>query len=313
MLKYFFIMLAFLVLVVLAMAGFRGQKSGQPPIEIFPDMDRQPKVKPQTPSEFYADGRAARPPVDGTVPLGYAMPMHKLVDGSVGQATGPYKQIIFSSSPGYLDTGKMGENWGTGIPFEISLSDHGRGQQRFGIYCAVCHGATGAGNGIAQKFGLNTVQSLLQDRIRVMSDGEIFNTISHGKNTMMGYGDRIQVIDRWAIIAYLRALQKSQGRRRPWPTCLMRSALNWSPNSMSQPFSDEPQPEFFDYKHVGGRFLGLIGMAVVALCGAAGRGLLRFEAVCVLLSVCLHVFPYDLHGRTCSGRSCIMRWMRSGV
>jgi mono/diheme cytochrome c family protein len=211
MLKYFFIMFAFLALVVFAMAGFRGQKSSQPPIEIFPDMDRQPKVKAQTPSEFYADGRAARPPVSGTVPLGYAMPMHKLTDGSVGQATGPYKQIIFSSSPTYIDTGKMGENWGTGIPFEMSPAVMGRGQQRFGIYCAVCHGATGAGNGIAQKFGLNTVQSLLQDRIRVMADGEIFDTMSHGKNTMMGYGDRIQVVDRWAIIAYLRALQKSQG------------------------------------------------------------------------------------------------------
>ena len=211
MLRYFFITFAFLVLVVLAMAGFRGQKSKQPPIEVFPDMDRQPKVKAQTPSEFYADGRAARPPVDGTVPIGYAMPMHKLIDGSVGQATGPYKQIIFSSSPTYIDTGKMGDNWGSGIPFQVSPAVMGRGQQRFGIYCAVCHGATGVGNGIAQKFGLNTVQSLLQDRIRVMADGEIFDTISHGKNTMMGYGDRIQVVDRWAIIAYLRALQRSQG------------------------------------------------------------------------------------------------------
>jgi mono/diheme cytochrome c family protein len=211
MLRYFFITFAFLVLVVLAMAGFRGQRSKQPPIEVFPDMDRQPKVKAQTPSEFYADGRAARPPVDGTVPIGYAMPMHKLIDGSVGQATGPYKQIIFSSSPTYIDTGKMGDNWGSGIPFQVSPAVMGRGQQRFGIYCAVCHGATGVGNGIAQKFGLNTVQSLLQDRIRVMADGEIFDTISHGKNTMMGYGDRIQVVDRWAIIAYLRALQRSQG------------------------------------------------------------------------------------------------------
>ncbi len=211
MLRYFFITFAFLVLVVLAMAGFRGQKSKQPPIEIFPDMDRQPKVKAQTPSEFYADGRAARPPVDGTVPIGYSMPMHKLIDGSVGQATGPYKQIIFSSSPTYIDTGKMGDNWGSGIPFQVSPAVMGRGQQRFGIYCAVCHGATGVGNGMAQKFGLNTVQSLLQDRIRIMADGEIFNTISHGKNTMMGYGDRIQVVDRWAIVAYLRALQRSQG------------------------------------------------------------------------------------------------------
>jgi mono/diheme cytochrome c family protein len=145
------------------------------------------------------------------VPLGYSMPMHKLVNGSVGEATGPYKQIIFSTSPNYFDTGKMGENWGTGIPFEVDIAVMRRGQERFGIYCAVCHGATGAGDGVAQKFGLNTVQSLLQERIRVMSDGEIFNTVSHGKNTMMAYGDRIQVIDRWAIVAYLRALQKSQG------------------------------------------------------------------------------------------------------
>ena len=131
MLKYFFIGFAFLSLVILAMAGLRGQKGGQAPIEIFPDMDRQPKVKPQTPSDFFADGRAARPPVEGTVPLGYAIPMHKLVDGSVGQATGPYNQIIFSSSPTYIDTGKMGENWGTGIPFQISTAVMGRGQQRF--------------------------------------------------------------------------------------------------------------------------------------------------------------------------------------
>ncbi|HEY5740928.1 MAG TPA: hypothetical protein VIS99_00185, partial [Terrimicrobiaceae bacterium] len=136
MLKYFFIVFAFLVLVVIAMAGFRGHKFHEPPIEIFPDMDRQSKVKAQTPSEFYGDGRAARPPVAGTVPLGYAMPMHKLIDGSVGQATGPYNQIIFSSSPSYIDTGKMGENWGTGVPFELSAATLGRGQQRFTIYCA---------------------------------------------------------------------------------------------------------------------------------------------------------------------------------
>lgn len=211
MLRYFFLGFAFLVLVILAMAGFRGQKSGRPPIEIFPDMDRQPKVKAQTTSSFYADGRAARPPVAGTVPMGYAMPLHKPVDGSEGKGDSPYDRILFSEGTDYLATGKMGENWGTGLPFYASPGVMARGQQRFGIYCAVCHGATGAGNGVAQKFGLSTVQSLTQERIRVMSDGEIFDTITHGKNTMMGYGDRIQVLDRWAIIAYLRALQKSQG------------------------------------------------------------------------------------------------------
>ena len=126
MLKYFFIMFAFLVLVVLAMAGFRGQKSGQPPIEIFPDMDRQPKVKAAD-AERILCGRARRAAARSTARCrsGYSMPMHKLVDGSVGQATGPYKQIIFSSSPTYSTPGKMGENWGTGIPFEISPASHG--------------------------------------------------------------------------------------------------------------------------------------------------------------------------------------------
>lgn len=211
MLKYFFAAFACAVVVVLAMAGLRGAKSTRPPIELFPDMDRQPKVKAQTPSGFFADGRAARKPVEGTVPLGYTMPQHKAEEGAQPKPGSPYNNIIFAGTPGYADTGKMGDNWGTGIPFDVTIDVMNRGQQRFGIYCAVCHGATGAGNGIAHKFGMNTVQSLLQDRIRIMSDGEIFDTISHGKNTMLGYGDRIQVPDRWAIIAYVRALQKSQG------------------------------------------------------------------------------------------------------
>jgi mono/diheme cytochrome c family protein len=86
-----------------------------------------------------------------------------------------------------------------------------RGQERFKIFCSVCHGDTGAGNGMAYKFGLATVVSLHQDRLRTMADGEIYNTITHGKNTMLGYGDKIPVPDRWAIVAYLRALQLSQG------------------------------------------------------------------------------------------------------
>jgi mono/diheme cytochrome c family protein len=74
----------------------------------------------------------------------------------------------------------------------------------------MCHGATAAGNGIAKQHGLATVVTLQDDRIRQMADGEIFNTITNGKNTMMAYGPNIPVADRWAIIAYLRALQRSQ-------------------------------------------------------------------------------------------------------
>ena len=211
MLKYFFALFAFVVISIIAVAGFRGQKSTRPPIEIFPDMDHQPKVKAQVPSNFFADGRGAREPVAGTVPLGYAIPLHKPVDGSVGEASGPYKQVYFSSAPVYFDTGKIEDQWGTGMPFEITPEIIARGQERYTINCSVCHGATGAGNGIAGKYGLVAIANLHQQRIREMADGEIFNTITHGKNTMMGYGDRIQVQDRWAIVAYIRALQKSQG------------------------------------------------------------------------------------------------------
>ena len=211
MLKYFFALFAFVVISIIAVAGFRGQKSTRPPIEIFPDMDHQPKVKAQVPSNFFADGRGAREPVAGTVPLGYAIPLHKPVDGSVGEASGPYKQVYFSSAPVYFDTGKIEDQWGTGMPFDITPEIIARGQERYTINCSVCHGATGAGNGIAGKYGLVAIANLHQQRIREMADGEIFNTITHGKNTMMGYGDRIQVQDRWAIVAYIRALQKSQG------------------------------------------------------------------------------------------------------
>jgi mono/diheme cytochrome c family protein len=209
--KFFFLLFALLVVLVVSIAGFRGQKSSRSPIEIFPDMDHQPKVKAQVASSFFADGRANRPPVAGTVPIGYAIPLHKPVGDSVGEATGPYKQIFFSSDPVYFDSGKIGSQWGTGMPFEITPELIARGRERFEINCSVCHGATGAGNGISSKFGMATIANLHQARIRDMADGEVFDTITHGKNTMMGYGDRIQVQDRWAIIAYLRALQMSQG------------------------------------------------------------------------------------------------------
>jgi len=211
MLKYFFALFAFAVLIVLAMAGFRGTMTTRQPLEFFPDMDDQPKVKAQTPSAFFADGSAARKPVAGTVPLGYESPINKAVDGEEAAPGSPYHDIQFSGAPIYVDTGKMGDNWGTGFPFDVTPAVMTRGQERYNISCAICHGATGAGDGMAKQFGVNTVQSLLLERIRIMADGEIYDTITHGKNTMLGYGPRIQVSDRWAIIAYVRALQKSQG------------------------------------------------------------------------------------------------------
>ncbi len=211
MLRGFFLIFLLIGVAMVAFLGFRGRRTAEPPVEVFPDMVRQMKVRAQAPLSFFADNRGPRVPVPGTIPIGYDMPKPDQApdtDPTGQMAMRP--QIGFSVGSDYYNTGRMGLNWGTGIPMDVTPQLMQRGEQRFNINCAVCHGVIGDGNGIAKQFGLTTVQSLQQDRIRTMSDGEIFNTITHGKNTMMSYGGNITVPDRWAIIAYLRALQRSQ-------------------------------------------------------------------------------------------------------
>ncbi len=212
MLRAFFLIFLLVTIAWLAVFGFRGETSSRPEIEIFPDMVRQPKVRAQTELNFFADQRGGRQPIDGTVPLGYDMPMPNDAGAPVdaaGELT-MRPRLGFSEGTDYYNTGKMGENWGTGIPVEVTPALLQRGTQRFTINCAVCHGPLAGGDGIVKQYGLTTVVTLQDDRIRNMADGEIFNTITHGKNTMMAYGPRVTVSDRWAIICYLRTLQRSQ-------------------------------------------------------------------------------------------------------
>lgn len=196
MIKYFLLAMLFLVFLVLTVGGLRGMKFTSTPIEIFPDMDHQPKVKAQVPSDFFADGRGNRQPVEGTVP--------RYLPGGNDLAAGPLD---------YRSTGKMeqGKIWGDGMPFEITMADLERGAERYAINCAICHGASGHGDGVVKEYGLVTIVTLNSDAIREQPDGQIFETITHGKNTMGAYGSVITIDDRWRIIAYLRALQRSQG------------------------------------------------------------------------------------------------------
>jgi mono/diheme cytochrome c family protein len=211
MLRGFLLISLLFTITLIALLGFRGQKHQSEPWELFPDMVRQMKVRAQSPLNFFADGRGPRMPVAGTVPIGYEMPRPQNMsnDAPPGEILS-HHGLAFSEGTDYYDTGKMGTNWGTGIPVEVNAQLIERGQQRFNITCAMCHGATAGGDGIAKQLGLATVISLQDDRIRKMADGEIFNTITNGKNTMMAYGPNIIVVDRWAIIAYLRALQRSK-------------------------------------------------------------------------------------------------------
>ncbi len=212
MLRGFLLIFLLSGIALVAVFGFRGQKSTGSPLEIFPDMVRQQKVRAQAPLNFFADGRGPRAPVAGTMPIGYEMPKPQTIATPPGAVPMPevHARLGFSVGTDYYDTGKMGDRWGTGIPIEVTRELMERGQQRFNITCAMCHGATAAGNGITKQYGLATVVSLQDERIRKMADGEIFNTMTNGKNTMMAYGPNIMVADRWAIIAYLRALQHSQ-------------------------------------------------------------------------------------------------------
>ncbi|HVI82583.1 MAG TPA: cytochrome c [Chthoniobacterales bacterium] len=201
-----FLLISLLVTIAaVAVLGFRGEKTTNEPWEIFPDMVRQMKVRAQSPLNFFADGRGPRMRINETVPIGYEMPNPQPPVGAVD--TMPHG---FSVGTDYIDTGKMGDYWGTGIPIPVTPQLLRRGRERFSITCVMCHGATATGNGITKSYGLATVVTLQDDRIRKMADGEIFNTITNGKNTMMAYGPNIMVQDRWAIIAYLRALQRSQ-------------------------------------------------------------------------------------------------------
>ncbi len=212
MLRGFFLIFILTGVALVAIFGFRGQKSTGSPLEVFPDMVRQPKVRAQAPSNFFADGRGSRLPVSGTVPIGYEMPKAEInaSPAAAVEVPAPHARVAFSEGTDYYNTGKMGDQWGTGLPVDVTPAFMQRGRDRFNITCAMCHGATAAGNGVTKHYGLTTVVTLQDRRIRKMADGEIFNTITNGKNTMMAYGSTLTVNDRWAVLAYLRALQRSQ-------------------------------------------------------------------------------------------------------
>src|SRR6202158_6183819 len=122
MLRGFLLIFLLVTIAAVAVLGFRGEKTTNEPWEIFPDMVRQMKVRAQAPSNFFADGRGPRLPIAGTVPIGYEMPKPETIapPASAVAVPQPHARLAFSGSTDYYDTGKMGSNWGTGIPVEVT-------------------------------------------------------------------------------------------------------------------------------------------------------------------------------------------------
>jgi len=183
----------------------RSHPGTERPIEYYLDMKVQPRHRGQVENRFFADGRSMRIPLAGTVPYGG--------NDYLASAGAPHLKPDFLGVEDDLYRGKIGTQWVTEIPIKLDGTLLERGENRFNIHCAVCHGRTGAGNGITTQHGFVGVAKLHQDKFRAMPVGEIFNTITNGKGLMAPYGRQIQPADRWAIVAWVRVLQRSQNSR----------------------------------------------------------------------------------------------------
>ncbi len=173
-------LLALAAVLVIAAAGCK---------RVGPDwqqMGIQPKYDPLEPSAFFADGMSARPRLPGTVARGE-----------------------LSVDP-YLETGKINGQDGDGFPFPITPEVMNRGHERFDIYCSECHGRLGDGNGMIPSRGFRRPPSYHTDVLRNAKTGHFFDVMTNGFGAMPPYKSQVPVRDRWAIAAYIRALQLSQ-------------------------------------------------------------------------------------------------------
>jgi mono/diheme cytochrome c family protein len=175
-----------LALAAVAFTGCAGQTSRNTSIEVWPDMKRQDKSKPQTASVFFGDHRASRMPVPGTVARGFLKEDDAYFTGiTAGQYVGRNPETINAD---FLKLGQM----------------------KFNTYCSPCHDRTAHGKGIvALKEPTWQPTNLHEDRVKAMVDGEIFSVITQGRRSMPSYRFQITEKDRWAIVSYLRALQRT--------------------------------------------------------------------------------------------------------
>jgi len=151
----------------------------------------------------------ARQPVSNTVPMGFDVSDKPAQEGGF-QAYG------FTHGTDYYNTGRFGDYWGDGFPEQVEMNEAfvRRGEERYGIYCVVCHGPSGDGKGVTSNFGVLNIanfhlpQFADASNAQYRTNGNIFKTITHGQGLMGAYGANVAVRDRWAIVAYIRALQK---------------------------------------------------------------------------------------------------------
>ncbi len=182
--------------------GCRGQVSEKPPIHLNPNMDDGPRFDPYEANSLFPDRRGMRPILEGTVPN------QQQKDFGGYYAEVGLNPVLDSENPYFQ--GHTDSKFVTTNPERITLELMERGRERYDIYCGMCHGPAGVGNGIVVKKGFLPPPDFADARILGMAEGEIFSVISHGVRNMPGYGKQITAADRWAIVAYVRALQRAR-------------------------------------------------------------------------------------------------------
>ena len=217
--------LAFLAVAVVAtisFLGFQGKVSKDTPVYVFDDMDYQNKYKAQGENKFFADGRDSRPPVAGTVARGNGLEPLKVFSADYRRAESLNPSFVSGKdAKGAFLAGFPAQSLkltkGQPQPYAVDASVLALGQAKYQVYCAVCHGDAADGNGIMKvrsalegDVAIVTIANLQTPVIRAYPNGQIYDVITNGKNTMMGYGDKLSPEERWAVVAYLRALQLSQ-------------------------------------------------------------------------------------------------------
>jgi mono/diheme cytochrome c family protein len=188
------------ILALAILAGCRGRPSSKPPIHPNPNMDSQFRYKPQGASALFADSAAMRPKVEGTVARGFLREDSEYYEGK--DANGEWVKAVPAETA-------MAE-----LRIANKLDFIKRGQERYQIYCLPCHGAAGYGDGIVTTRGLPKPLNF-HDASFERADGQLYDTIANGSlsGNMMPYRHQIAVADRWAIVSYLRALQRSQNAK----------------------------------------------------------------------------------------------------
>ena len=221
--KYFFLAYAIIAALVIGLLPMRGEKSPDTPLRLFPDMDDQDKLKAQKPSDFFADGAGGRLPVDGTHPLGF------LPDGRTD--LGGVPEYEFGGGAGYYETGAIEGYYSNGMPEELGLNEDNveaflrRGMEVYNINCMPCHGESGDGLGVAATYGVPGIANLTLDSFKqpTYPDGRLYEVITNGKGNMGAYKHNLPLRDRWATVAYVRAIQLA--RKAPLSDASIKAAF----------------------------------------------------------------------------------------